>query len=107
MSNIVFPATIFYVFLLVFGSLAGITQAEDISFPEFPGLPDEDVGLLFGIISFILSFAAFIGLILATFFKLITFTFTGILPLWLSTIIFLPLVIVLTYEIIARMVRGS
>ncbi len=112
MSNIIYPAVVFYVVLITLAGLVGAIEA-DISFPEFPEVPEDILGdipiisALAGVIIFIVSFGTFIALILNSLFQLITFTFTTVMPIWLSTILFLPLVITVAYETIARLVRGS
>ena len=113
MTNIVFPVIVFYTVLILLLTSAGFVVGVDttlIEFPIFPVVPGqtnflESVGL-FGTILviplLIVEFVVFVLLILTFIFKLIGFTLINFLPAWLNTLLFLPLILTIVYEVIAR-----
>lgn len=112
MTNIIYPVTVFYVILIVLLTTAGINinGGDIIEFPSFPTIPNqEDIldslgifGSIAGVFILIVEFLGFILLIFGFMFKLVAFSLTDILPTWLNIILFLPLTIIIAYEVTAR-----
>lgn len=99
----------FYIAFLVLLGLGGLTTAQ-VEFPTFPDFDDTPPSAGLSIVGFtflLIEFLAYFFILMGFFVYLIAFTFTDILPVWLSLIIFLPLAITLIYEVTARLIRGS
>lgn len=111
--RLVFTIMAFYIMLIfVLTTLGvGLSGAEDLlEFPDFPEIPNpiEGVPVLQQVLGFFLlflDFAIWVGLILGYLFTMIQFTFVQFVGTTLSTIIFLPLALILIYEL-ANFVRG-
>ena len=118
MVQFIYTITVFYVTILVLLVALGASIGADeqlIEFPVFPELPGaQDVidrlgllGVIAGFFILILEFIGFVFLIIGFLFEIVQFTLVDFLPVWLNTLIFLPLIILIVYEVIARQVRGS
>jgi len=107
----IYGSLTFYVILIVLATMWGMTtgvEEELLEFPEYPTFAFlDDLGILGGIFGLILGAIPFLFLIGAFIFGVLKFTFTGFIPWWISTIIFLPLVFTLAYEFFGRQLRGS
>ena len=110
MSNIIFPATVFYTTVIVLMTLLGATLGDGSEIIEFPSVPSnptlEGIPIL-GFFVLLIEYLAFFVLVIGFLFKMVGFTLFDFIPWWLNTIIFLPLVVTILYETIARLIRGS
>ncbi len=86
-TKIILTAIMFYTVLIVLMQLAGFVINENVTDTEPDGL---------SILNLPSLFVDFLSLNLILY-----------LPNWLNTIIFLPLIIVVSYEVLSRLIRGS
>lgn len=111
MTQVIYSSLIFYISFIVMLGLLGVStesQTNLVEFPPFPDIPNiSETNPIFFLASLVINFVLWIGLIIAFLFNLITFGGFGLLPLWLSTILFLPLTVIIIYEVVARQIRGS
>lgn len=117
MTKIIFPATVFYVVLILLLAIFGIADPESdtIQFPTLPETPTVDeildsipiIGAIAGFFLLMAKFLVFSLLVVGFMLRMISFTLVDVIPTWLNIIIFLPLIIVVIYEIVGRQIRGS
>jgi len=117
--SLILNITSFYIVLIVLLTLAGISiqsDAEDIiEFPSFPTIPSQQsfvtklggFGTLLTIPLLVAEFLIFVLLIIGFLIQMISFNLLGVLPWWLNTILFLPLIITIFFEFITKVIRGS
>lgn len=105
MSRFVYSVIAFYVVTITILVLLNVNIDNSIvEIPEKPEIPGVSRIPLFG---FLIETAAFIVLLFGFILSLIFVTFTELIPLWLNSIIFIPIIIFMIYEIVARLIRGS